>query len=70
MIPQAMDKDSSIPEVITFELKKGTSFRQKITTKNGTARRASLPTLPVEMLLVDQTMSYINYELVIEWFWQ
>ena len=24
----------------------------------------------VEMLLVDQTMSYINYELLIEWFWQ
>jgi hypothetical protein len=24
----------------------------------------------VEMLLVDQTMSYINYELLIDWFWQ
>ena len=24
----------------------------------------------VEMMLVVQTMSYINYELLIEWFWQ
>lgn len=46
MIPQAMDKDPTIPEVITIELKKGKSYRQKNATTNATGRRASLPTLP------------------------